>query len=91
MNWILGLANKPDHILDFRGTITAITLLKTTQVLREMRTDETMEILGCHPDTLADLFRVLPLSCYELTSMEAFEEGSSLYRIQLKKIKDFWP
>ena len=78
------------HAESRENTLEA-ALLKATQVLREMRTNETMEILGCHPDTLADLFRVLPSSCYELTSMEAFEEGSSLYRIQLRKIKDFWP
>ncbi|MBF0507582.1 MAG: hypothetical protein HQK57_01480 [Deltaproteobacteria bacterium] len=77
-----------DQILDFRGTLTDITLLKATKVLREMRTGQTLEFLGCHLDTLSDLFKVLPASCYEVISMVAGEEESSLYRIQLKKIKD---
>jgi TusA-related sulfurtransferase len=85
------LKRKVDHTLDFRGTITPISLLKATQVLREMKTSETMEILGCDPDTLADLLKVLPASSYELTSMEAGDQGHVLYRIQLKKTRVTWP
>lgn len=84
----LELERKADYTLDFRGTLTPITLLKATQLLKEMRARETMEILGCDLDTLADLFKVLPAPCYEVMSMEAGEEGGALYRIQLKKIKD---
>jgi TusA-related sulfurtransferase len=82
------LERKADHTLDFRGTLTPITLLKATQLLKEMRTSETMEILGCDLDTLSDLLKVLPAPCYEVTSMGAGEEGGALYRIELKKIKD---
>lgn len=85
------MKRKADHILDFRGTITPISLLKATQVLREMNASETMEILGCDPDTLSDLLKVLPASSYELMSMEGGEAGQTLYRIQLKKKRDFWP
>ena len=84
----LELERKADYTLDFRGTLTPITLLKAAQLMKEMRARETMEILGCDLDTLADLFKVLPASCYEVMAMEAGEEGGTLYRLQLKKIKD---
>lgn len=85
------MKRKAEHILDFRGTITPISLLKALQVLREMETGETMEILGCHPDTLPDLLRVLPASSCELMTMEGDDAGQTLYRIKLKKKRDSWP
>lgn len=84
------MKRKADHTLDFRGTITPISLLKATQVLREMKASETMEILGCDSDTLSDLLKVLPASSYELATMEG-DAGQTLYRIKLKKRRDLWP
>ena len=57
---------KADHTLDFRGTISTISLLKVTQVFHAMKPMETMEILGCDEDTRKDLFRVLPEASYDL-------------------------
>ena len=85
------MKRKADHTLDFRGTITPISLLKATQVLREMKASETMEILGCDSDTLSDLLKVLPASSYELASPWRADAGQTLYRIKLKKRRDLWP
>jgi len=79
---------KPDQILDLRGAIPPITLLKVSQVFREMKLHEVLEILCRDPDTRADLFKVLPPSTYELIIMEDLEEGSS-FRVQMKKSKYF--
>ena len=79
---------KPDRILDLRGAIPPITLLKGSQVFREMKGDEISEILCRDPDTRTDLFKVLPPFSYELIIMEELEEESS-FRVQMKKSKDF--
>jgi TusA-related sulfurtransferase len=78
---------KVNYRLDFRGSITPITLLKLTQTVMEMAPDEIIEIQGSDPDTKQDLFRVLPASSYELVSIDVTEnsESESLYRILLKK------
>jgi TusA-related sulfurtransferase len=78
---------KADYTLDFRGSITSITLLKVTQTVMEMAPDETIEIQGFDPTIKHDLFRVLPESSYELISEYAAENGNSddCYKILLKK------
>jgi TusA-related sulfurtransferase len=78
---------KVDYKLDFRGSITPITLLKLTQTVMEMAPDEVIEIQGSDPDTKQDLFRVLPKSSYELISVDVTENKKSdgFYRILLRK------
>lgn len=78
---------KADHILDFRGSITSMSLLKLIQTFREMKTNEVLELLGNNLDTRSDLFKVLPDDAYELIFLDVGEEGESFYRIQLKKKK----
>jgi TusA-related sulfurtransferase len=76
---------KADHILDFRGTITPISLLKLTQTFREMEPNEVLEILGSDLDSRNDLFKVLPSESYDLIFLDVVEQGAYFYRIQLKK------
>ena len=71
-----------DYIVDFRGAIASITLLEMTDTFREMKNDQILEILVLDPETISDIFKVLPASSYELIEMEDKTEG---YRIQLKK------
>jgi len=79
------LKREADHILDFRGSITSISLLKLTQTFREMKANEVLEILGSNLDTRSDLFKVLPDDSYDLIFLDVVEEEDYFYRIQLKK------
>ena len=54
------LKSKVDYHLDLRGAIPPISLLKVTQVFRQMKRNEILEIIGRDPDTRTDLFKVLP-------------------------------
>jgi TusA-related sulfurtransferase len=81
------LKRKADHILDVRGSITSISLLKLIQTFREMKSNEILEILGNNLDTRSDLFKVLPDDAYELIFLDVVEEGEYFFRIQLKKKK----
>jgi len=78
---------KVNYKLDFRGSITPITLLKVTQTVMKMAPDEVIEIQGSDPDTKQDLFRLLPESSYELISedMALNSDFDSFYRILLRK------
>ena len=64
------MKREADHILDFRGSITSISLLKLTQTFREMKASEVLEILGSNLDTRSDLFKVLPDDSYELIFLD---------------------
>jgi len=79
------LKRKADHILDFRGSITSISLLKLIQTFREMKANEVLEILGSNLDTRSDLFKVLPNDSYDLIFLDVVEEEDYFFRIQLKK------
>ena len=81
------MGKKPDQILDLRGAIPPITLLKVSQVFREMKEQEILEILCRDPDTRTDIFKVLPPFSYELIVMEQLEEDDSSFRVQMKKRK----
>jgi len=81
------LSMKVKYRLDFRGSITPITLLKVTQTVMAMAPDEIIEIQGSDPVTKQDIFRVLPESSYELIAMDIAEnkDSESFYRILLRK------
>ena len=81
------MKRKADHILDFRGSITSMSLLKLIQTFREMKPNEVLELLGNNLDTRSDLFKVLPDDAYELIFLDVVEEGEYFYRIQLKRKK----
>lgn len=75
----------PDHILDFRGSLSSIALLKITRIFNEMGISETLEIVGADPDTRKDLFKVLPESAYEVIFAEGAEDAAGSYRLRIRK------
>ena len=77
------MAEKADYSLDFRGAITSLTLLKLTRVFREMKSNQTLEVLGLNPDTCSDLFRLLPAVSYELIKID--EQEDAPIRVQIRK------
>lgn len=82
------MEQKADHILDFRGSISSIALLKTTQIFDRMNPFEIMEILGSDPDMRQDLFRVLPTASYDvILNDDTIEDDRPVYRLQLRKCR----
>jgi len=79
------LQNKADHILDFRETITAFGLLELKQTMREMGTNEVLEIITRDPTSRSDVFKMIPASSCELVEAE-YDKEAGFFRIQLKKI-----
>jgi hypothetical protein len=81
------LSSQADYMLDFRGSISSISLLKITRIFNEMKALEIMEILGLDPDTLQDLFKVLADSSYEIIhpNTDAVEEKEEHHRLRIRK------
>lgn len=80
-----GLKKKANYILDLRGTIPPITLLKISQVFREMSHGEILEIFCRDLDTRRDVFKVLPPFSYDLIMMEEMKDESEYIRVQMRK------
>jgi TusA-related sulfurtransferase len=81
------LKETPDYILDFRETIVSLALLKMTQVLREMRAKEVLEVIVRGPEDRTDVFKVIPGSSCELVDVE-FNREVECCRIQIMKKRD---
>ncbi|MBT8339205.1 MAG: hypothetical protein HKP58_09900 [Desulfatitalea sp.] len=80
------MREKADYSLDFRGAITDLSLLKLRRVFREMKSDQTLEVLGLDPETRSDLFRLLPPVAYELICVE--EKENTPIRVHLRKTEN---
>jgi TusA-related sulfurtransferase len=52
-------STRTDRVLDLRGMIVPLTLLKITQGFRALQGGETLEILGTDQDTRRDALSVL--------------------------------
>ena len=79
------MAGKADVIIDFRGSISSISLLKTTQIFEKMKPLEIVEIRGSDPDTRRDLFKVLPESSYEVLPADAAEDEGPFHQMRIRK------
>ncbi len=70
------------EILDLRGALIPVALLKFTKAFREMEPEKTMEILMADDSTRANLLMVLKAFSYE---MLANEKVGNIYRMLLRK------
>jgi TusA-related sulfurtransferase len=77
------LCEPADYSFDFRGAITSLGLLKLRRVFREMKSNQTLEVIGLDADTRLDLFRLLPPAAYELIAVE--ERSDTAIRVHLRK------
>lgn len=73
------------QILDLRGFISSFTLLKVSNAFKEMPREGVLEVLWSNPETLSDLFKVLPAESYEVIVTETTEGKDRYYRARLKK------
>jgi len=73
---------RTDRVLDLRGMIVPLTLLKITQGFRALQGGETLEILGTDQDTRKDALSVLGTSPCEVVCICDEEDH---YVIRLRK------
>ncbi len=76
------MKEKPDYIIDFRESITPLSLLRMGQLVKQMKPRELLEIIVTDPDVRSDVLKIVP-GC-ELVGMELNQE-EEYCRIQLEK------
>ncbi len=64
------MAENIKRIIDFRDSLSSISLLKVTQVFGKMDPSEVLEIRGADQVIRQDLFKVLPRAAYEIVESE---------------------
>ena len=77
-----------DHLLDLKGAVSPLTLLRVIEVFRGMKANETLELVGSDPDTRANLFKVLPASSCRLISEEELKRDTPCFRIRIRKVRE---
>ncbi len=71
-----------ENILDLRGMIIPLTLLKIAQKFRKIRVGEIMEIIGSDPDTRREFLKILGIcSCEVMCIRDEIDH----YLIRLRK------
>jgi hypothetical protein len=80
------LARVADKIIDFRDSLSTISLLKVTQVFSSMDISEILEIRGVDADIQQDLFKVLPQKAYEIMKIAEITDATGLKWICIRKI-----
>lgn len=80
------MARVAEKIIDFRDSLSTISLLKVTQVFSSMDLSEILEIRGVDADIEQDLFKVLPQKAYEIMKIEEYADASGLKWICIRKI-----
>ena len=77
---------------DLRETLIPFSLLQISNLFREMKPGEEMEILsGTDPTETAilnDVLRILPRAQYDLIARETTKSDSPVTRLRLRKKKD---
>jgi len=76
------MKDKPDYIIDFRESLTPISLLRAGQLVKQMKPHELLEIIVTDPDVGLDVLKITP-GC-ELVGME-LDKQEDFCRIQLEK------
>jgi len=76
------MKDKPDYVIDFRESLTPLSLLRAGQVVKQMKPRELLEIIVTDPDVGLDVLKITP-GC-ELVGMELDKE-EDFCRIQLEK------
>jgi TusA-related sulfurtransferase len=95
------MERQPAHIINVSGEFSPFTLLKISQIFREMAAGDILEIRQCDPETRSDLVRILsPDTCRLVIDdengdngngddgnggKETGEEGGEICRIRLLK------
>ncbi len=76
------MKEKPDYIMDFRESITPLSLLRMGQLVKQMKPHELLEIIVRDPDVRSDVLKIVP-GC-ELVGIELNAE-EHFCRMRLEK------
>ena len=83
------MVDKTDIVIDVTHFVSWFSLLKVTQVFREMKPYDILEVRGADTDTREDLFKILPKSTYQILTIDREgNDGFHLFQIQKQENKE---
>lgn len=79
------MAGYSEKVIDFRESLSPISLLKVSQALERMKPLEILEIRGSDVHVREDLYRLLPQKAYEIIHDEESDTEAGLYTVRIRK------
>ena len=70
---------------DLSGSILPFSMLQISNHFKEMKAGEILEVVWSDPGAPDDLLRVLPVSAYEVLTIEEIQGNESQFLMRLRK------
>jgi TusA-related sulfurtransferase len=77
------MANAPDQVLDCKGMLCPIPVVKTNKALKKMEVGQTLEMIATDPGSMPDMKAWARQTEHEL--IDAQELGDGTFRFLIKK------
>jgi len=73
-------------IIDVRNHLLPFSLLQICRAAKRMGAGEALEILGCNPELVRDLYRIFPAPDYEVLPKEVVWKTGEDFRMEIRKV-----
>ena len=74
-------------VVDTRGTLCPLPVLKTSQAIKQIRMGEVLEVLATDPGSKPDIAAWARMTGNELISTTEEEAALTIYRFQIRKLR----
>ncbi|MEM0117368.1 MAG: sulfurtransferase TusA family protein [Conexivisphaerales archaeon] len=79
--------NNPVKVLDTKGLLCPVPVLKTSAAIKEIQVGELLEVLATDPGSRPDLAAWARITGNELVSVEELNETPKVYRFLIRRLK----
>jgi TusA-related sulfurtransferase len=77
----------PAKILDTKGLLCPVPVLKTSAAIKEIQVGELLEVLATDPGSKPDLAAWARITGNEIVAVEELNETPKVYRFLIKRLK----
>ncbi|MEM3638228.1 MAG: sulfurtransferase TusA family protein [Conexivisphaerales archaeon] len=79
--------NNPVKVLDTKGLLCPVPVLKTSAAIKEIQVGELLEVLATDPGSRPDLAAWARITGNELVSVEELNGTPKVYRFLIRRLK----
>ena len=83
----MSTAQKAGLVLDTRGTLCPIPVMKTSQAIKQIKVGDVLEVLATDPGSMPDLAAWTRMTGNELVSAVGEEGSPKTYRFHIRRLK----
>lgn len=77
--------SKADLVLDLRGTLSPLSLLKVSHLFQELAPGQVLEIRGCDASQRSDLVKLLPGATFDTSPDDPLGDEAGSLRVRVRR------